>query len=225
MPDSKMPDAPDSAEPNAAQLSGADLARLLEQNKTLADARGVSQDTCEALYAQAFAALQKKDYENAFYLFSFLVLHRHDTDAYWQGLGHAQAGLGNYAAAAMTLLVPYERKPGAELALELAKNFTQCGLHGWRSIMPTRRAGAKAQGQDQGGRALGSGRRRHHECGGNGWRCGMAAAYAETIGEGWISWPQRSINRRIWTPQERLGGSCAARRNRPTNSLAPGVLS
>jgi len=129
MPDSKMPDAPDSAEPNAAQLSGADLARLLEQNKTLADARGVSQDTCEALYAHAFAALQKKDYENAFYLFSFLVLHRHDTDAYWQGLGHAQAGLGNYAAAAMTLLVPYERKPGAELALELAKNFTQCGLH------------------------------------------------------------------------------------------------
>ena len=131
MPKSRLPDSDISAATasNGAQLSGADLARLLREHKNLAAARGLSEDTCEALYAQAFAALQKKDYETAFYLFSFLVLHVHDCEAYWQGLGHAQAGLGNYAAAAMTLLVAYEREPGAALALELAKNFTQCGLH------------------------------------------------------------------------------------------------
>lgn len=125
---SNRPSSLSSAAPDPAPLSGAELNDLLRTHKNLAAVRGLSADTCAALYAQAFAALQKKDYGRALYLFSFLVLHAHDCDAHWQGLGHAQAGLGNHAAAAMTLLVAYERAPEAGLALELAKNFTLCGL-------------------------------------------------------------------------------------------------
>ena len=128
-PPPPTPLSPSESSDQEALLSGSDLAQILREHKNLAAARGLDADTCAALYAQAFAALQKKDYARALYLFSFLVLHVHDNDSYWQGLGHAQAGLGNYGAAAMTLLVAYEREPQAGLALELAKNFTHCGLH------------------------------------------------------------------------------------------------
>jgi len=75
---------------------------LIQDQATLKQLKGVTNDELEAVYSLAFGYYQTGKYEDAHKLFQFLVLFDHMNAKYWFGLGAAQQALKDYKSAAVS---------------------------------------------------------------------------------------------------------------------------
>ena len=75
---------------------------LIQDQATLKQLKGVTNDELEAVYSLAFGYYQTGKYEDAHKLFQFLVLFDHLNAKYWFGLGAAQQALKDFKNAAVS---------------------------------------------------------------------------------------------------------------------------
>lgn len=80
---------------DTAQIAGA-VEKLLKENATLKQIRGVSNAELEAVYALAFGYYNTGRFDEALKLFQFLVLFDHLNQKFWLGLGATQQALKDY---------------------------------------------------------------------------------------------------------------------------------
>ena len=75
---------------------------LIQEQATLKQLKGVTNDELEAVYSLAFGYYQTGKYDEAHKLFQFLVLFDHLNAKYWFGLGATQQALKDYQNAAVS---------------------------------------------------------------------------------------------------------------------------
>ena len=75
---------------------------LIQDQATLKQLKGVTNDELEAIYSLAFGYYQTGKYEEAHKLFQFLVLFDHLNAKYWFGLGAAQQALKDFQNATVS---------------------------------------------------------------------------------------------------------------------------
>ena len=75
---------------------------LIQEQATLKQLKGVTNDELEAVYSLAFGYYQTGKYEEAHKLFQFLVLFDHLNAKYWFGLGATQQALRDFQNAAVS---------------------------------------------------------------------------------------------------------------------------
>ena len=75
---------------------------FIQDQATLKQLKGVTNDELEAVYSLAFGYYQTGKYEDAGKLFQFLVLFDHLNAKYWFGLGAAQQALKDYKNAVVS---------------------------------------------------------------------------------------------------------------------------
>ena len=75
---------------------------LIQEQATLKQLKGVTNDELEAVYSLAFGYYQTGKYEEAHKLFQFLVLFDHLNAKYWFGLGATQQALKDFQNAAVS---------------------------------------------------------------------------------------------------------------------------
>ncbi len=75
---------------------------LIEEQATLKQLKGVTNDELEAVYSLAFSYYRTGKFEEALKLFQFLVLFDHLNAKYWFGLGAVQQVLKDYQGAVVS---------------------------------------------------------------------------------------------------------------------------
>lgn len=75
---------------------------LIQDQATLKQLKGVTNDELESVYSLAFGYYQTGKFEEAHKLFQFLVLFDHLNAKYWFGLGAAQQALKDYKNAVVS---------------------------------------------------------------------------------------------------------------------------
>ena len=75
---------------------------LIQDQATLKQLKGVTNDELEAVYSLAFGYYQTGKYEDAHKLFQFLVLFDHLNAKFWFGLGATQQALKDYQGAVVS---------------------------------------------------------------------------------------------------------------------------
>ncbi len=102
---------------------------VLQGKRTLREARGISSESFEGLYALAHGMYGQGKYEEAAKVFELLCFYDHEQSRLWCGLGYCRQQLKDYlgAASALSYADIHSDEPDPEMYLNLSLCFMFLG--------------------------------------------------------------------------------------------------
>ncbi len=119
----------DTVRRQLAEILTEGTAEVLHGKRTLREARGISSESFEGLYALAHGMYEQGKYAEAAKVFELLCFYDHEQARLWCGLGYCRQQIQDYlgAASALSYADIHSDKPDPEMYLNLSICFMFLG--------------------------------------------------------------------------------------------------